>query len=128
MEYHAGTFVSLGLDVGCPDHLAPFFCLIGDELAEVGGCTAIRRGPRCETFLDFGFSKAGVDFCIQHVDDFRKGVLGRDQALPAADSSPARNPQWLEGLAALPERHGGHGQRTQLAGLNALDRSGRGAK
>ena len=24
-------------DVGRPDHLAPFLCFIGDELAEVGG-------------------------------------------------------------------------------------------
>jgi hypothetical protein len=32
----AVTVVSLGLDVGCPDHFAPFLSFLGNELAEVG--------------------------------------------------------------------------------------------
>jgi hypothetical protein len=35
--YGMSEGISLRLDVGCPDHLAPLLGLVGDQLAEVGG-------------------------------------------------------------------------------------------
>jgi hypothetical protein len=36
-EYWIGTAASVGLDVGRPDHLAPFLGFVGDELCKIGG-------------------------------------------------------------------------------------------
>src|SRR5262245_9531602 len=55
----------LSLDAGCPDHLAPFLGLLGDELAEISGAHRHRRGAEIgEPRLDLGISKAGVDLLV----------------------------------------------------------------
>src|SRR5262249_40207827 len=43
MEYWMGTAASVRLDVGRPDHLAPFLGFVGDELAKVCGRDDKRR-------------------------------------------------------------------------------------
>ena len=51
---------SLRLDVGGPDHLAPFLGFVGDELAEIGGrecehvATEIGTIPMIFTATEFG--------------------------------------------------------------------------
>jgi hypothetical protein len=61
---------SVGLDVGGPDHLAPFLGFVGDQPAKVGGrerehvATQVGK-PR----LDLGVGEAGIDFLVEPVDD-----------------------------------------------------------
>src|SRR5262245_10449865 len=45
-EYWIGTAVSVRLDVGRPDHLAPLLGFVGDELAEIGGRADKRRASK----------------------------------------------------------------------------------
>src|SRR5215475_10139960 len=68
---------SLHLDVGGPDHLAPFLGFLGDELAEVGR----RADKRCasevsEPRLDFGIGEGRVDLLVELVDDLSWRGLG----------------------------------------------------
>src|SRR5262245_28128955 len=49
MECRIGTAASFRLDVGRPDHLCPFFGLVGDELAKIGGRA---RKHRSATFSE----------------------------------------------------------------------------
>src|SRR5215468_6675182 len=56
------TCQSLRLDAGEPDHLAPFFCFIGDELAELGGRSRQRHVSQVsKTAVQLGIDKPGVD-------------------------------------------------------------------
>ena len=74
MESCAG---SLRLDVGSPDHLAPFFGFFGDELAEVGGrSSTAARYQVGKPLLELGIGKAGIDFFVELVDDLGRRVLG----------------------------------------------------
>src|SRR5215467_13060258 len=69
---------SLWLDAGEPDHLAPFFCFVGDELAERGGRSRQWHVSEVgETGVQLGIDKPGVDRCVQHLDNLSRGVAGR---------------------------------------------------
>ena len=56
----------LRLDVGGPDHLAPFLSLVGDELGEVGGRTrehgAAEVGKSC---LHLGIGEGRIDLLVE---------------------------------------------------------------
>src|SRR6266550_9494859 len=74
-EYPASEAVSLRLDVGIPDHVAPLLGVVDNELAKLGGrerehvATQISK-PR----LDLRISKASVDLLVELVDDLgRRG-------------------------------------------------------
>src|SRR5215510_6328328 len=67
----------IGLDVGRPDHLAPLFGFIRDELAELG------RRHRHRGVAEVGkpdlhsrISKGGFNFLVEPLDDFGRSVLG----------------------------------------------------
>src|SRR6516162_7632031 len=54
--------ILLGLDVGCPDHLGPFFCFVGNELAEVGRRANQRRATQIDQpRLHLGVAKGRID-------------------------------------------------------------------
>ena len=76
---------SLRLDVGRPDHLAPFLGVVGDKLGEVGGRAGKHRcaqiGKSC---LDLGIGEGGIDFAVELVDDLSRRFLGRADAVPIA--------------------------------------------
>src|SRR5262245_35463822 len=79
-----GVFVaaSLGLYVGCSDHLTPFFGFVGDELAEVcSGAGEHRAIQLCEPGLHLGVVEAGIDLCIQLVENRGGRVLWRAEAV-----------------------------------------------
>ena len=78
-----GRADSLRLDVGRPDHLAPFLGIVGDELAEVGG-RAGQHGTAqiSEPRLDFGISQARIDLFVELVNN-----LGR-RVFRGADAGP----------------------------------------
>src|SRR5262249_618915 len=123
-EYWIETAVSFRLDVGGPDHLAPFVGFVGDELSKVGR----RADKRCasevsQPRLDFGIGEARVDLSIELVDD-----LGR-RGLRCADAKPrncliARH-ELAEGWEVrqhLRTRRGGYGERAQPASPDILNR------
>jgi len=64
-EYLAEVAPITPLDVGRPDHLAPFLGVVGDKLGEVGGRTGKHRcaqiGKSC---LDLGIGEGGIDFAV----------------------------------------------------------------
>lgn len=67
------------------DHFAPLFGFVPDELAEIGGRERERRDAQIGKLRpELGIGKAGSDFFVKFVDDFDRGVLGRDNAAPAA--------------------------------------------
>src|SRR5262249_27013291 len=66
---------SLWLDAGEPDHLAPFFCFVGNELSERGGRSRQRYVSEVsETGIQLGIDKPGVDRFVQHLDNLSRGV------------------------------------------------------
>jgi hypothetical protein len=76
---------SLRLDVGCPDHLAPFLGILDDVVAELGR----RFGKRLLAQVDkarfhFRISEGGVNCLVEAFDNFGRRVLGRADANPAA--------------------------------------------
>jgi hypothetical protein len=77
----------LRLDVGRPDHFAPFLGFVGDELAEIGGrerehvATEIGN-PR----LHIGVGKSSVDLFVELLDDLRRRILGCAEVILAARS------------------------------------------
>ena len=76
---------SLGPDVGRPDHLAPFLGFLGDELAEIGRRPRERRAAQVgKPRLHLGVGKSSVDFLVELVDDFGRGVLGRADTVKRA--------------------------------------------
>src|SRR5262245_11205495 len=82
-EYWIGSAASVGLDVGGPDHLAPFLGFVGDQPPKVDGrerehvATQVGK-PR----LDLGVGEAGIDFLVKPVDDFGGRVFRRADAVP----------------------------------------------
>src|SRR5271157_6416067 len=67
MEYRAAG--SLRFDVGRPDHLAPFFGFVRDELTEVGRRSRERRATQvAKASPHLGISKSGVDLPVKLVD------------------------------------------------------------
>src|SRR5262249_46777103 len=76
-----GTPGLFGLDVGRPDHLAPFLGLLGDELAEISGAHRHRHGTEIgEPRLDLGIGKSSIDLLVESVDDLRRCILWRAKA------------------------------------------------
>src|SRR5260370_25409216 len=60
----------LRLDIGRPDHFAPLFRFVDDELAEVGSRTRNDRAPQVRTTrLDPWIGKAPVPFPIKPVNN-----------------------------------------------------------
>src|SRR5499427_10807097 len=65
---------SLWLDAGEPDHLAPFFGFVGDQLAERGRRTRQRHVAEVgETGPQLGIGKTGVDRFVQNLDNLGRG-------------------------------------------------------
>src|SRR5438046_818295 len=122
MEIRAGTIASLGFNMGCADHLAPFLGFVGDQLAKVGG-RARKDGPAQlgEPYLDRGICKPGVDDAVELVDDLSRCVSGRPKTLPTAcfitrdELTDGRGVR--QQVEALTRRHR---QRAQLAGPDLL--------
>ena len=81
------TAISVRLDVGRPDHLAPFLGVVGDELAKVGGrerehvATEIGK-PR--PYLEIG--EARIDLFVELRDDLSRRILGCAEAIPLGAS------------------------------------------
>src|SRR5262249_41502162 len=63
---------SLGLHVGGPDYLRPFFGFVGDELAEIGRRPCNHRTAHfCEARPNPWIGERRVDFPVELVDDLR---------------------------------------------------------
>src|SRR5262249_22647567 len=76
---------SVRLDVEGLDHLAPLLGLIGDELAEVGGRTRKHRAAEVsEMGLHLRVVESRVNFLVELVNNLRRCVLGRADAIPLA--------------------------------------------
>src|SRR5262249_58832808 len=61
---------SLWLDAGEPDHLAPFFGFVGDQLTERGRRTRQRYVAEVgETGLQLGIGKPRVDRLVENLDN-----------------------------------------------------------
>src|SRR5262249_45390146 len=67
---------SLRLDVGGPDHLAPFLGFLGDQLAELDRRSRQRRAAEVgETGLHLRVVESRVDLLVELVDDLGGWVL-----------------------------------------------------
>src|SRR5215468_11961605 len=79
-----GSRGSLRLDVGVPDHSAPFFGVFDDELAEVGG-RANKHGPTKvgDPRPQSGIGEARVDLFVELVADLCGRIPGLTDSLPA---------------------------------------------
>src|SRR5262245_38143003 len=83
-EYWIGTAASVSLNVGRPDHLAPFFNFPRNERFElVGGvcdccCTQIGQSR-----FDVGVRKSCIRFFVKLVNNFDRCVLGNADTIPA---------------------------------------------
>src|SRR5262249_42377434 len=74
---------SLRLDVGGPDHLAPFLGFFGDQLAELGRRSRQRRAAEVsETGLHLRVVESRVDLLIELVDDLGRRGLRYAEAVP----------------------------------------------
>src|SRR6516162_3372361 len=74
---------SLRLDVGSPDHLAPFLGFFGDQLAELGRRSRQRRAAEVsETGLHLRVVESRVDLLIELVDDLGRRGLRYAEAVP----------------------------------------------
>src|SRR5262249_26467685 len=85
MEYWTRAAASVRLDVGRPDHLAPFLGVVGDELAKVGGradswCATQIGEPR----LDLMIGESGIHFVVELLDDLGRPGPRCAQAGPTA--------------------------------------------
>src|SRR5258708_4440671 len=73
--------MSLRLDVGRSDDLAPFLRLVRDKLFEFDWREHERRAAQIgEARLGFAIAKRCVDLLIEPVDDLRRRLLGRTDA------------------------------------------------
>ena len=62
---------SLGLDVGRADHFAPLLSFLRNDFGEVGRRAGKRRAAHPgKTCLQLGIGKAGVNDCVELLDDF----------------------------------------------------------
>src|SRR5258707_2593371 len=76
---------SFRLDVGCPNDLGPFLGFIDDELAEIGGrARKYRAAGFSKALLQLGIGQAGVDFLVELVNDRRRRVPRRTEAIKHA--------------------------------------------
>src|SRR5207248_4093714 len=114
MEYWMGTAASVRLDVGRPDHLAPFFSFVSDELTEVGGRTGEHGATQFEQRLDLGVGEARIGLLVELVDNLG-GRIPRCAEAPHCARFVARDElthcgQVRQSLRAL---CGDHRQRAQ---------------
>src|SRR5215472_9762803 len=74
---------SLRLDVGGPDHLAPFLGFLGDQLAELDRRSRQRRAAEVsETGLHLRVVESRVDLLVELVDDLGRCGLRCAEAVP----------------------------------------------
>src|SRR3954452_12732192 len=74
---------SLRLDVGGPDHLAPFLGFFGDQLAELNRRSRQRRAAEVsETGLHLRVVESRVDLLVELVDDLGPRGLRYAEAVP----------------------------------------------
>src|SRR6516225_7300187 len=74
---------SLRLDVGGPDHLAPFLGFLGDQLAELDRRSRQRRAAEVgETGLHLRVVEGRIDLLVELVDDLGGCVPGNANAIP----------------------------------------------
>src|SRR3977135_1873549 len=67
----------LRLDIGRPDHFAPFFDCCGVELSIVGRRqNKLTRGQVVKACFDLGIGQGCVDFPVEPVDDLGGGIFG----------------------------------------------------
>src|SRR5262249_22603958 len=108
---------SVRLDVEGPDHLAPLLGFLGDHLAEVSGRTRKHRAAEVsEMGLHLRVVESRVNFLVDLVNDLRRCVLGRADAIPLARLvAPHERAHGRYVWQHLRPYCGGHSQRTQLA-------------
>src|SRR5229473_2093004 len=84
-----GGFDLLWLDTGRADQPAPLVSFAGDELTEFGRRARKGRAAKIgQSCLQFGVGDGGVDLLVELVDDIRRRVVRRANALPAARLVP----------------------------------------
>src|SRR5262249_61911868 len=67
---------SLQLDIGDPDHLAPLFGFVGNQLAEIGGRAGKHRAAEIgELRLEVVIRNADIDGRVQFFDDLSRRVF-----------------------------------------------------
>src|SRR5262249_12630174 len=117
---------SLRLDVGGPDHLAPFLGFLGDELAKVCGRDDKRRHTQNgEPRFYLGIGEARVDLLVELVDDVRRRVLGYADAIPVARLIARHElTHGRDVRQRVRAGRGRHRQRTPPAVLGVLDGRG----
>ncbi len=76
--------VSLRLDAGELDHLAPFLGLVGDELAEIGRRAGKRQCPEVRKRLQRGIGEASIDLPVEPIDDCEGRIFRHAEAEIAA--------------------------------------------
>src|SRR6266478_5436683 len=83
MECRAAA--SVRLDVEGPDDVAPLLRFVGDELAEVRGRARKHRAAQAgKPCLELGVGEARVNFLVELVNNLRRCVLRRADAIPLA--------------------------------------------
>src|SRR5262249_15622176 len=76
---------SVRLDVEGPDDVAPLLRFVSDELAEVGGRARQHRAAEAsEMSLHLRVVEGRVNFLVELVNNLRRCVLGRADAIPLA--------------------------------------------
>ena len=69
--------VSLRLDAGELDHLAPLLCFGRNMLSELGWRTGKHDGAQVgKLLLDFWVGERGIDLSVELVDDFGRRAFG----------------------------------------------------
>src|SRR6516225_541168 len=78
-------WASVRLDVGRPDHLAPFLGVVDNELAELGGRGCIGLQAQIdEPRLELRAGKSLIHELIEDGDDLRRRARRRADPLPTA--------------------------------------------
>src|SRR5262249_12343676 len=111
------------LDVGRPDHLAPFLGFVGDQLAELGRRSRQRRAAEVsDTGLHLRIVESRVDLLVELVDDLGRRGPWSAEAVPithlVARQELTHGRDVRQCLRPLP---GGYCERMQPASPDILD-------